>query len=157
VIAAEDARFRAHGGVDARAVARAAVTNLNPWARRSGASTLTQQLVKLVYGRPLGLLSKPLEIARAVALERVLTKDQILEQYINRVPSGDRTQGVARASEEYFGHSVGSLSDAEAALLAAIPQAPSATEPRRHRARALARSAHVLARMVATGALDEPA
>lgn len=156
VIATEDARFREHHGVDPRATARALVTSLRPWGRRSGASTITQQLVKLVYGRPLGPLSKLAEIARAAALERVFTKDEILEQYLNRVPFGDRIEGVARASEEYFGRPASALSVAEAALLAGIPQAPSATEPRRHLARALRRREHVLARMSALGLIDEP-
>ena len=72
-IAAEDGRFRSHNGVDGLAVARAALTALRPWGRRSGASTITQQVVKLVYGRPLGPLSKALELVRAEALERTLS------------------------------------------------------------------------------------
>ncbi len=156
-LAAEDARFYTHHGVDPLATARALLTALRPWGRRSGASTITQQLVKRVYGRPLGPLSKVLEIARAVALERLFSKDEILEQYLNRVPFGDRIEGVRRASEEYFGHPAGSLGVAEAALLAGIPQAPSATEPRRHLARALRRRDHVLARMAALGHIDEGA
>lgn len=155
VIATEDARFREHHGVDARATARALLTSLRPWGRRSGASTITQQLVKLVYGRPLGPLSKLAEIARAAALERLFTKDEILEQYLNRVPFGDRIEGIARASEEYFGHPASALSVAEAALLAGIPQAPSATEPRRHLARARRRRDYVLARLASLGLIDE--
>jgi penicillin-binding protein 1C len=154
-LAAEDARFFEHHGVDPLATTRAALTSLRPWGRRSGASTITQQLVKRVYGRRLGPLSKLLEIARAAALERIFTKDEILEQYLNRVPFGDRIEGVARASEEYFGRPAGALSVAEAALLAGIPQAPSATEPRRHLARALRRRSFVLARMAALGHIDE--
>jgi penicillin-binding protein 1C len=153
-LAAEDARFREHRGVDLRATARAVATLLRPWGRRSGGSTLTQQLVKRVYGRPLGPISKLLELARAAALERIFTKDEILEQYLNRVPFGDRIEGVARASEEYFGRPVGALGVAEAALLAGIPQAPSATEPRRHLARARRRRDHVLARLEALGRID---
>ncbi len=154
-LAAEDARFYEHAGADPRAMARAAVTALRPWGRRSGASTITQQLVKRVYGRPFGPLSKLTEIVRAVALERIFTKDEILEQYLNRVPFGDRIEGVARASEEYFGRPAGGLSLAQAALLAGIPQAPSVTEPRRHLGRALRRRDHVLGRMVALGRIDE--
>jgi penicillin-binding protein 1C len=155
VVAAEDARFWRHDGVDVLATARALATALRPWGRRSGGSTITQQLVKRVYGRPYGLASKAMEVVRAAALERLFTKQQILEQYVNRVPFGDRIEGVERASEEYFGHPAATLTVAEAALLAGIPQAPTATEPRRHLARALARRNLVLARMVATGALDE--
>jgi penicillin-binding protein 1C len=151
VIAAEDVRFREHAGVDTRAVLRAAVLNLVPGRQRSGASTITQQLVKLVYGRPAGLASKGLEVVRAAALERLMSKDEILEQYLNRLPFGDRIEGVARASEAYFGHPVASVTIAEAALLAGVPQAPSITEPRRHLGRALRRRATVLERMHAAG------
>jgi penicillin-binding protein 1C len=157
VVATEDARFWRHDGVDVLATARALATAPMPWGRRSGGSTITQQLVKLVYGRPHGLASKAVEMVRAAALERIFTKQQILEQYINRVPFGDRIEGVERASEEYFGHPAATLTVAEAALLAGIPQAPTATEPRRHLGRALARRNHVLARMASTGALDEAA
>lgn len=154
-LATEDARFRQHHGVDAQATLRAVVSLVRPWGRRSGGSTITQQLVKRVYGRPLGPLSKLAEIGRAAALERIFTKDEILEQYLNRVPFGDRIEGVARASEEYFGRPVAALGVAEAALLAGIPQAPSATEPRRHLARARMRRDLVLARLAATGRIDE--
>lgn len=154
-LAAEDARFYEHRGADARATIRAALSWARPWGRRSGGSTITQQLVKRVYGRPLGPVSKLIEIARAAALERIFTKDEILEQYLNRVPFGDRIEGVARASEEYFGRPVSAVSVAEAALLAGVPQAPSATEPRRHLARARRRRDHVLARLRALGRIDE--
>ena len=157
VVATEDARFWEHDGVDVAATLRALGASLRPWGRRSGASTITQQLVKRVYGRPWGVASKPLEILRAAALERVFTKRQILEQYVNRVPFGDCIEGVERASEAYFGHPAKTLDVGEAALLAGIPQAPSATEPRRHLPRAVRRRDHVLARMVATGRLDEAA
>jgi penicillin-binding protein 1C len=154
VIATEDGDFYAHRGVDWRAVGRSTVRNVLPWTRLSGASTITQQLVKRVYGRRGGLFGKGLEALRALSLERTLTKDQILEQYLNRLPFGDNIEGVARASESYFGHDVATLTVSEAALLAGIPQAPSATEPRRHLPRAMARRAYVLARMFARGAID---
>lgn len=153
-IAAEDARFRSHDGVDALALLRAAATSVRPWGRKSGGSTISQQVVKLVYGRTHRVLDKPLEVLRARALERMFTKDQILEQYVNRVPFGDRIQGVARASEEYFGHGAGDLTLAEAAMLAGIPQAPSANEPRRHLDRTKRRAAYVLRRMRECGMID---
>ena len=153
-VAIEDARFREHGGVDLPSSARAVLAWALPNRRLSGASTITQQTVKLVYGRPHGLWDKPLEVLRALALEHAMDKDAILESYLNRVPFGDRIVGVARASEAYFGKDASALSAGEAALLAGIPQAPSATEPRRHRARAMARRATVLARMRAAGHLD---
>ncbi|MDP3279175.1 MAG: transglycosylase domain-containing protein [Deltaproteobacteria bacterium] len=156
VIAAEDQRFRSHNGVDRWALARAVRDTLTPGHRRSGGSTLTQQLVKRVYGRRYGALSKFGEILRAQSLERIMSKDEILEQYLNRLPYSDEIEGVARACESYFGHDLSSLSAPEAALLAAIPRAPTLLDPRRARARALERSAWVLTRMHATGAIDHP-
>lgn len=157
VLSIEDERFYGHPGIDPVAMARAAIFNVLPGHRLSGASTITQQLVKLIYGRPHGLWSKPSELARALRLESMLSKDEILEQYLNRLPFGDQIVGVARASEEYFGHPASELTVSEAALLAGIPQAPSVTEPRRHLQRALARRRLVLARMHETGRLDEAA
>ncbi|MBL8600685.1 MAG: transglycosylase domain-containing protein [Myxococcales bacterium] len=151
VLAAEDRRFFSHDGLDRWAVLRALTRNVLPGARWSGASTLTQQTVKMVYGRRHGVLSKLVETLRAFALERTLRKDEILEQYLNRVPMGNAIEGVARASEAYFGHPASTLSLAEAALLAAIPQAPSATEPRGHLARALRRQRYVLEQMARHG------
>jgi penicillin-binding protein 1C len=147
VIAAEDGRFRSHPGVDLLATTRAVFQVLVPFGLKSGASTITQQTIKLTHGRPHGLLSKPLEVLRALALERTMTKDEILEQYLNRLPYGDQIVGVGRASEAYFGVAARDLGVAEAALLAGIPRAPSATEPRRHLRAALIRRDEVLRRM----------
>ncbi|MBL8685288.1 MAG: transglycosylase domain-containing protein [Myxococcales bacterium] len=155
VLAAEDARFYSHDGVDRRAVGRAVVDNVVPGRRRSGGSTITQQLVKLVYGRPHGAWSKGAEALRAMSLERVMTKEEILEQYLNRLPYGDGIEGVARACESYFGHSLDSLSLSEAALLASIPRAPSALDPRRSPRRANERRAWVLGRMRSLSLIDE--
>jgi penicillin-binding protein 1C len=154
ILTVEDRRFHAHDGVDGVAVARALTYNLLPGTRRSGASTITQQLIKRVYGRPHGVVSKLLEGLRAQALERVFSKDEILEQYVNRLPFGNGLEGVARASEAYFGHGPETLTVAEAALLAGIPQAPRVTEPRHHLSRALARRNFILARLRDRGALD---
>ena len=153
-VAVEDHRFWDHDGVDWRSVLRAAFTNGIPGRRLSGASTITQQVIKLVYRRPLGLLSKFVEVLRAWVLEEQMSKSEILEQYVNRVPFGDRIHGVARASEAYFGRPVSDLTVAQAALLAGIPQAPSVTEPRRHLARATRRRNVVLRSMLNTGAID---
>ncbi|MEZ4390914.1 MAG: transglycosylase domain-containing protein [Polyangiales bacterium] len=151
VLAAEDGRFFGHRGVDGWALARALVSNLVPGRRLSGASTITQQLVKRVYGRPHGVWDKGVEALRAMALERVVSKDEILEQYLNRLPYGDGLVGVARACEAYLGHGPEVMTPAEAALIAGIPQAPAHTEPRRHLRRALARRGHILAAMHAHG------
>lgn len=147
LVAAEDARFFEHDGVDDRALVRALASHVLPMGRRSGGSTISQQLVKLVRGRPHGLLSKPSEMALALGLETELPKRRIFEEYANRLPFGNGIVGVERASRVYFGKGADSLALDEAALLAGIPQAPSVTEPRRHLARALARRRYVLARM----------
>jgi penicillin-binding protein 1C len=154
VIATEDGDFYRHHGVDLKAISRSAARNLLPWTRLSGASTITQQLVKRVYGRRGGVFGKFVEALRALSLERTLTKDEILEQYLNRLPFGDGIEGAERASQSYFGHSAAVMTVAEAALLAGIPQAPSSTEPRRHLGRALARRETVLARMLTRGVID---
>lgn len=155
VLAVEDSRFFQHSGIDAIAIVRAFIYNLIPGGRLSGASTISQQLIKLVYGRPHGLWSKPREMMRALHVEQTFSKEEILEQYLNRLPFGDQIVGIQRASEEYFGHPASELTVAEAALLAGIPQAPSITEPRRHLRRALERRRFVLHRMRVTGRLNE--
>lgn len=154
LIAVEDSRFFSHHGVDFFSSARAAITLTGLYGRRSGASTITQQLIKLVYGRPHGLFDKPLEVLRAQALEHRMSKDQILEQYINRLPFGNGIVGVARASEAYFGHDAATLTQSESALLVGIPQAPSRYEPWRHRSASLRRRAVVLRRMASAGLID---
>ncbi|MBK8697409.1 MAG: transglycosylase domain-containing protein [Deltaproteobacteria bacterium] len=157
LIAAEDQRFFAHRGVDLRATARAAWDTLAPWRRRTGASTLTQQVIKLTHGRPHGLWSKPVEVLRALALERSASKDEILVQYVNRVPFGHNVVGVARACEVYLGRSPGAVTVAEAALLAGLPQSPSRLDPAVHLRRAVARRDSVLRRMREAGFIDDRA
>lgn len=151
VVAVEDHRFFEHQGVDPLATAHAVAAFVVPGMRLRGASTITQQLVKLVYGRPHGFGSKLLEIVRALELERRWSKAAILEQYLNRLPYAHGIEGVERAAEAYFGRSARELTLSEAALLAGLPQAPSRLDPRRHLARALARRDVVLTRMLALG------
>ncbi len=157
LLAAEDRRFFAHRGVDLRASARAVVDALVPWRRRTGASTVTQQVVKLAYGRPNGLWSKPMEVLRALALERTTSKDEILVQYLNRAPFGHNVVGVARACEVFLGKGPETVTVAEAALLAALPQAPSRLDPAAHLQRAVARRDMVLRRMRDSGFIDDRA
>lgn len=157
LLAAEDRRFFAHRGVDPRASLRAAVDAVVPWRHRTGGSTITQQVVKLVYGRPHGLWSKPLEVLRALALERAVSKDEILVQYLNRAPFGHNVVGVARACEVFLGKGPGAVTVAEAALLAGLPQAPSRLDPAAHLRRAVARRDRILQRMRDSGFIDERA
>ncbi|MBU1908923.1 MAG: penicillin-binding protein 1C [Verrucomicrobia bacterium] len=151
VIAAEDQRFYRHPGVDPLALLRAVGQNLLHFRRVSGASTLSTQVIRLLQPRPRTLRTKLIEAFRAVQLERVLTKREILEQYLNRAPFGSNIIGIEAAARRYFSKSARDLSLAEAALLAGLPQAPSRYRPDRHPARARWRRAYVLDRMAALG------
>lgn len=127
--AVEDARFRWHAGVDPLAVARAAAQNLLAGEVRSGASTLTMQLVRMVEPRPRTLRSKVLEAARAVQLELRHDKDELLSAYLTFAPYGKNVEGVRAASFWYFGHDADALSPPEIATLLAVPQDPNRRYP----------------------------
>lgn len=146
-IAAEDRRFREHCGVDSIALLRAIYLNLRHARVISGASTLTMQLAKLIEPRPRTFWGKTVEAFRALQLERLLTKDQILEQYLNRAPYGGNLSGVEAAARAYFGRHAGELDLAQATLLAGLPQAPSRLRPDRNPERARVRRDYVLDRM----------
>lgn len=125
----EDKRFYGHVGVDPLAVARAALVNLRRGRICSGASTLTMQLVRLLEPRPRTLASKIVEALRAVQLETRLTKESILEAYLQFAPYGRNLEGIAAACYAYFGHGPGELSADEIATLLAVPQRPSQRYP----------------------------
>ena len=151
VVAAEDSRFRSHPGVDALAVVRAAVGAVVHGHLVSGASTITMQFARLVRPHPRNLWGKLGEMALALRIEWSLSKDEILEQYINRASFGPNLRGVDAASEAYFDKSPASVSLAEAALLAGLPRGPSLYEVTRHADRAKRRRDRVLGRMRAQG------
>ena len=152
-VAAEDRRFFSHSGVDWRALARAAWQNARSGKVVSGGSTLTEQLIRNRDPRPRSLWTKIREAVSALALERVKSKPDILEEYLNMVPYGNRVRGIEAASRLYFAKPAAELSIAEAATLAAIPRAPGARNPYRKPAR-LEREAHeVLDRMLRAGFL----
>jgi penicillin-binding protein 1A len=144
----EDRRFRAHHGVDWRGVVRATASNLRAGGVREGASTITMQLARNVFlgnratERTWG--RKLLEWRYATLLERALSKDEILERYLNAIYLGNGVYGVEAASRDLFGKRVTDVSLAEAAMLAGLPKAPSSYSPRNDRTRALARRAVVL-------------
>ncbi|HET6763149.1 MAG TPA: penicillin-binding protein 1C [Longimicrobiaceae bacterium] len=149
-VAAEDHRFFAHHGVDLRSAARALRDNLRG-RRRAGASTLTMQTARLL--RPIGRSwpGKVRQALWALRLDAHLPKRAILEQYVNRVPLGEATVGVAAAAELYFGASARELSLGQAAMLAGIARSPARDNPLASPARARARRDAVLARMQALG------
>ncbi|MFN3350021.1 penicillin-binding protein 1C [Pseudorhodoplanes sp.] len=153
LIAYEDRRFYSHRGVDPVAVVRAAWQ----WAAHreivSGASTLTMQVARLLEPRSERTLGAKLrQMVRAIALERALSKDEILSLYLSLAPYGGNLEGVRAASLAYFGKEPKRLSRAEAALLVALPQSPEARRPDRHIDRARRARARVLDRVAeATG------
>jgi penicillin-binding protein 1C len=180
-IAAEDERFYRHHGFDGIAILRALWSNVTKRRVVSGASTISQQVVRLVHdeygvrGSEFGVNAvsrentgnqrkrrtyrdKLIEIVRSVKMERALSKDAILEQYLNRVPMGNNLVGVETAAQAYFGTSVKNLTIAEAALLASLPKAPGLLNPYgSQRERLRERRNWVLSRMTAVGACSSEA
>lgn len=146
-IAVEDRRFREHHGVDWYGVARAMVSNVRAGGVREGASTITMQLARNVFlgnraaERSFG--RKFLEWRYATLLEKALSKDEILERYLNAIYLGNGVYGVEAASRDLFGKGIADVNLAEAAMLAGLPKAPSGYSPRKSTQRALARRAVV--------------
>lgn len=153
-LAAEDARFYRHTGVDPLAICRAAVQNVRAGRIVSGASTITQQLARGLSPRPRTLPGKAAEALWALRLEAHLPKERILRAYLDRVPLGYATHGVEAAAHLYFGRSAATLSVGQAALLAGMASSPSRFDPFRHEGRARARMGWVLDRMVALGMIS---
>ncbi len=155
VLAAEDARFYQHGGVDYKGVARAALENLRD-ARSQGASTITMQVARNFYlSTEKTFTRKIYEILLALKIERLLRKDQILELYMNQIFLGQRANGFAAASEIYFGKKLKDVTVAEAAMLAGLPKAPSAYNPVSNPKRATLRQRYIINRMFETGFITE--
>ena len=126
VLAAEDARFYTHGGVDYKGVIRAGLANLNR-IKSQGASTISMQVARNVYlSSEKTLTRKIYEILLTFKLEHQLTKDQIFEIYLNQIYLGNRAYGFAAASEAYFGKPLKDITIAQAAMLAGLPKAPGA-------------------------------
>jgi len=154
-LAIEDDDFYAHSGINWRSVARAAWQNVSNGRRISGASTITMQLARLLFGYPRNMGGKLLQAFDALRLERALAKDAILEQYLNRAFYGAGTIGIEAASQRYFGKPNTHLSLAEAALLSGLPKAPTDLNPLRNPQDALKRQRLVLWRMLKTGRITQ--
>ncbi|MDP3137240.1 MAG: PBP1A family penicillin-binding protein [Burkholderiaceae bacterium] len=147
VLAIEDTRFYKHGGVDYFGVIRAGLANVGR-AKSQGASTITMQVARNVYlSAEKSYTRKIYEILLTFKLEHMLTKDQILEIYMNQIFLGNRAYGFAAAAEAYFGKPLKELSIAEAAMLAGLPKAPSAYNPITNPQRARARQLYIIERM----------
>ncbi len=153
-LAGEDQRFYQHGGVDLQAMLRAAGQAARSGEVVSGASTVTMQLARLVSGVPRTVPGKLRQMVLALRLEGRLSKDKILWQYLNRAPYGNGTFGVEAAARRYFGRTAARLSLAQAALLAALPRAPSAYNPFRHRQRLQRRQRYLLSQMQHQGRIS---
>jgi penicillin-binding protein 1A len=151
VLAIEDARFFQHGGVDYKGVVRAGLANLGK-VKSQGASTITMQVARNVYlSSEKTFTRKIYEILLTFKLEHLLTKDQILEIYMNQIYLGNRAYGFSAASEAYFGKPLKSVSVAEAAMLAGLPKAPSAYNPISNPKRARSRQLYIIERMEENG------
>ena len=156
-IAIEDARFYKHEGLDFKGITRAVwLLATTDDKRVPGGSTITQQVAKNFYLSPEYSYSRKLmEMALALKMERELTKDEILELYLNKIFFGNRAYGVAAAAEFYFGKSIGELSLAESAALAATPKYPSSGNPVINPKRNIARRNYVLQRMREVGFITQ--
>lgn len=156
ILAAEDDRFYSHPGVDFMGVLRAAVANLRSGSHDQGASTITMQVARNYFlTREKTYTRKVREALLAFRLERALTKDQILELYINKIFLGHRAYGFAAAAKVYYGKELKDLSTAEMAMLAGLPKAPSRDNPLTNAQRAQQRRNYVLRRMHGSGHIDE--
>ena len=155
VLAIEDARFYSHGGVDYKGLIRAALANLGR-VKSQGASTITMQVARNVYLSSEKTFTRKLyEVLLTFKLEHMLSKDQILEIYMNQIFLGNRAYGFAAASDAYFGKPMKDLTIAEAAMLAGLPKAPSAYNPISNPSRARARQQYIIDRMADNGFITQ--
>ncbi len=155
VLAIEDARFFQHGGIDYLGVIRAGLANVRQ-LKSQGASTITMQVARNVYlSAEKSYIRKIYEILLTFKLEHLLTKNQILEIYMNQIFLGNRAYGFAAASETYFGKPLKDISVAEAAMLAGLPKAPSAFNPIANPKRARVRQLYIIERMEENGFITE--
>ena len=155
LLAVEDSRFYEHPGIDVIGVLRAIVANATG-GRTQGASTITQQVARTFFLTRERTLSRKLkEALLSLRIEQQLSKDQILELYMNQIYLGARTYGFAEAARTYFGKPIQELSVAECAMLAGLPQNPAYANPIKSPKRAKDRQLVVLARMRAEGVIDD--
>nr|WP_081708614.1 penicillin-binding protein 1A [Rhodoferax saidenbachensis] len=155
VLAIEDARFYQHGGVDYVGVVRAGLANVGR-VKSQGASTITMQVARNVYLTSEKTFTRKIyEILLTFKLEHMLTKDQILEIYMNQIFLGNRAYGFAAASEAYFGKPLKDVTIAEAAMLAGLPKAPSAYNPISNPKRARSRQLYIIDRMRENGFITD--
>lgn len=155
VLATEDSRFYQHPGVDPLAMSRAMWQNIRAGRVISGGSTLTMQVIRNVFRPKRTFAEKLREAWYALRLERMMSKEEILVQYVNRVSFGNQTSGIDAAARVYFGKPAKQLSLAEAAFLVAIPNSPTLNDPYRKFERVRHRQLYVLGRMKFAGFISE--
>ncbi len=156
ILAAEDDNFYQHGGVDYMGILRALVSNITSGGKAQGASTITMQVARNFFLTKEKTYTRKLyELMMSFKIEANLSKDQILELYLNQIYLGQRSYGFASAARIYFGKSLKDVSVAEAAMLAGLPKAPSAYNPVVNPKRARARQQYILGRMKNLGYIDE--
>ena len=156
ILSAEDDRFYQHMGIDYTGIIRAATSNLLSGGKKQGASTITQQVARNFFLTSEKTYTRKLyEALLSLKIESSLSKDQILELYINQIFLGQRAYGFGAAAQIYFGKPLESVSIAEAAMLAGLPKAPSAYNPIANPRRARIRQQYVLRRMLELGFISE--
>ncbi|KKS74313.1 MAG: Penicillin-binding protein, 1A family [Candidatus Azambacteria bacterium GW2011_GWB1_42_72] len=148
-LAAEDAEFYRHSGINARGIIRAIINDIRGGNLSEGGSSITQQLIKNAYLSPERTFNRKIkELVLTIALERRYSKDEIFNFYLNQIPYGSNSYGIEAAAETYFGKRSRDLNLTEAAYLAAMPKAPSYFSPYgNHRQELKARANHILNRM----------
>lgn len=156
LLATEDQRFFEHPGVDLFGLARAAVQLIKTGSKAQGGSTITMQVARNFFlNRKKTYIRKLNEILLAIKIDHYFTKDKVLELYLNKIYLGNRAYGVAAAAHTYYGKTLSELTLAEMAMIAGLPQAPSAVNPISNPVRAKKRRNHVLARMLEENYIDE--
>lgn len=157
ILMAEDQRFFRHRGTDWRAVAHALFQNFKARKNIRGASSITEQVVRILHPRPRTLRSRILESVEAHLLEKKVSKADILTFYLNQVPYPDRSRGVVQAARDLFDRDLSTLSANEILTLAVLPRAPQGLHPERHPQRLEIRVQALALRMVEAGLLEERA
>lgn len=156
-VAIEDIRFYEHPGVDVIGIIRALVHDIRTRSMAQGGSTITQQLAKMLFLKPERNIKRKLrEMALSIQIEKSYTKDEILGLYLNQAYFGTRAYGIEAAAQTYFGKSVNELSIGDAALLAALPKAPSMYSPFKNPLKAKERRATVLRLMLEHNFINRP-
>ena len=156
VLASEDDNFYHHRGIDIRGLIRSTISNIRSGGKGQGASTITMQVARNFFLTPeKTYIRKVKEILLSIKLEQILTKDEILSLYLNKIFLGHRSYGFGAAAEVYYGKELEELSLAESAMLAGLPKAPSTTNPLRNPTRAMRRRNYVLGRLQQLGKISD--